>query len=83
MSEHEVAERVRLTFPAELVRQPIIGQLVRRFDVLPNIRRADVSEDIGWIICELDGDADRVAEAIAWMEEIGVDVDWLDHPLES
>lgn len=83
MNSHEIAERVRLTFPAELVRQPIIGQLVRRFGVLPNIRRADVSEDVGWIVCELDGDADRVAEAIAWMEEIGVDVDRIEHPLES
>ncbi len=83
MTGHEVAERVRLTFPAELVRQPIMGQLVRRFDVLPNIRRADVSEDVGWIVCELDGDAAKVAEAIAWMEEIGVDVDRLEHPLES
>ncbi|HET6966194.1 MAG TPA: NIL domain-containing protein [Acidimicrobiales bacterium] len=83
MNSHEIAERVRLTFPAELVRQPIMGQLVRRFDVLPNIRRADVSEDVGWIVCELDGDADRVAEAIAWMEEIGVDVDRIEHPLES
>lgn len=75
--------RVRLTFPADLVRRPIIGELVRRFGVLPNIRRADVSDEVGWIVCELDGDAGKVAEAVAWMEEIGVDVDRLDHPLES
>jgi ABC-type methionine transport system ATPase subunit len=78
-----VSERVRLTFPAELVRQPVIGQLVRSFDVLPNIRRADVSDDVGWVVCELDGDPERIAEAIAWMLEIGVDVDRLEHPLES
>jgi hypothetical protein len=65
------------------VRRPIIGELVRRFGVLPNIRRADVSDEVGWIVCELDGDAGKVAEAVAWMEEIGVDVDRLDHPLES
>ncbi len=75
--------RVRLTFPADLVRRPIMGELVRRFDVLPNIRRADVKDDVGWIICELDGEADRVAAAVSWMEEIGVDVDSLEHPLES
>ena len=75
--------RVRLTFPADLVRRPIIGELVRRFGVLPNIRRADVSDEVGWIVCELDGDAGKVAEAVAWMEGIGVDVDRLDHPLES
>lgn len=79
----ERAERVRLTFAAELVREPVIGQLVRRFDVLPNIRRADVGDDVGWIVCELDGEPDHVAEAIAWMEDVGVDVDRLDHPLES
>jgi hypothetical protein len=61
----------------------VIGQLVRRFDVLPNIRRADVSEDVGWIVCEIDGSPDQVAAAIAWMEEIGVDVDRLEHPLEG
>jgi ABC-type methionine transport system ATPase subunit len=76
-------DRVRLTFPADLVRQPVIGQLAVRFNVMPNIRRADVSDDVGWVVCELDGEPDAVTAAITWMEEIGVDVDQLDHPLES
>jgi ABC-type methionine transport system ATPase subunit len=75
--------RVRLTFPADLVRKPIVGELVRRFDVMPNIRRADVSEDVGWIVCELDGDVLAVEQAIAWLQETGVDVDHLEHPLEG
>jgi ABC-type methionine transport system ATPase subunit len=77
------AARVRLTFPESLVKEPIISQLVRRFDITPNIRRADVSEDLGWMVCELDGDEAAVSAAIAWLEETGVDVDRLDHPLES
>ena len=52
--------RVRLTFPAELVREAVVGQLVRRFDVMPNIRRADVSDDVGWMVCELDGVLDPI-----------------------
>jgi ABC-type methionine transport system ATPase subunit len=75
--------RVRLTFPSELVREPVIGELVRRFGVMPNIRRADVSDDVGWMVCEIDGDDAAVASALAWLEGIGVDVDRLDHPLES
>ncbi len=75
--------RVRLTFPSELVREPVVAQLVRRFDVTPNIRRADVSEDVGWIVCEVDGEEQAVEAALAWLVEIGVDVDRLDHPLES
>jgi L-aspartate semialdehyde sulfurtransferase ferredoxin len=77
------AGRVRLTFPTDLVRRPVVGELVRRFDVMPNIRRADVRDDVGWIVCELDGDEAAVASAISWLKEIGVDVDRLEHPLES
>ena len=78
-----IQARVRLTFPADLVRRPVVGELVRRFDVMPNIRRADVSDDVGWIVCELDGKDEDVLAAVAWLQEIGVDVDHLDHPLES
>ena len=52
-----MSTRVRLTFPEELVREPVVAQLVRRFDVEPNIRRASVEAHEGWVICELDGDA--------------------------
>lgn len=75
--------RVRLTFPPDLIRRPLLGEMVKRFDVLPNIRRADVSDDMGWIVCELDGDPGQVAEAVAWIEGAGVTVDRLDNPLES
>jgi L-aspartate semialdehyde sulfurtransferase ferredoxin len=75
--------RVKLTFPPDLIREPVIAQLVRRFDVTANIRRADIDEEVGWIVCELDGQDAAVEAAIAWMVESGVDVDYLDHPLEG
>ncbi len=78
-----IGARVRLTFPESLVREPVISELVRRFDVTPNIRRADISEDVGWVVCELDGEEAAVHASIDWLIEIGVDVDRLDHPLES
>jgi ABC-type methionine transport system ATPase subunit len=78
-----IASRVRLTFPEPLVREPVIGRLVRLFDVMPNIRRADVKEDLGWMVLELDGEAEAVEAALAWLAGLGVIVDQLDHPLES
>jgi len=75
--------RVKLTFPDELVREPILGRLVRSFDVLPNIRRANVEDGMGWIICELDGPHDAVEASIAWLVEQGVEVDRLGDVLES
>lgn len=75
--------RVKLTFPENLIKQPIIGRLAREFDVLPNIRRANVEEAVGWMICELGGDDDAVARAIHWLEELGVQVDRLGDVVES
>jgi L-aspartate semialdehyde sulfurtransferase ferredoxin len=75
--------RVRLTFPEELMREPIVAQLVRRFDVEPNIRRAAVDANEGWMVCELDGEAAAVEGAVAWLEEIGVGVDRLGDATDS
>jgi uncharacterized protein len=74
--------RVKLTFPEELIKQPLLGRLVREFDVLPNIRRANVEETVGWIVCELAGDRDAVEVAINWLEEKGVQVDRLGDVVE-
>ena len=75
--------RVKLTFPENLIKQPIIGRLAREFDVLPNIRRANVEESVGWMICELGGEDEAVARAITWLEELGVQVDRLGDVVES
>jgi uncharacterized protein len=74
--------RVKLTFPEELIKQPLLGRLVREFDVLPNIRRANVEETVGWIVCELAGEHDAVEAAIDWLEEKGVQVDRLGDVVE-
>jgi ABC-type methionine transport system ATPase subunit len=78
-----IGVRVKLTFPDELVREPVIARMVREFDVVPNIRRADVGEDSGWIICELDGDAATVDRVVAWLQREGVRVDLLGDVVES
>ena len=75
--------RVKLTFPEHLIKQPLLGRLVREFDVLPNIRRANVEEKMGWIICELAGDDAAVENAVDWLEDAGVQVDRLGDVVEG
>lgn len=69
--------RVKLTFPESLVRQPFMATLVRDHDVVPNIRRANVDEHEGWIVCELSGPPQAVESAIAWLRGEGIRVDLL------
>jgi len=75
--------RVKLTFPEHLIKQPLMGRLVREFDVLPNIRRANIEDEVGWIVCELAGEPDAVEKALAWLAEAGVQVDRLGDVVES
>ena len=76
--------RVKLTFPEDLVREPLIARLVREFDVEPNIRRANVDRARG-----LDRLRDRRASrpgidrALEWLREQGLRVDLLGDVVES
>lgn len=67
--------RVMFTFPAELVPQPIIYNLGQRFKVVTNIRRANVTEDRGWVVLELEGKEEDIEKGIAWVSAKGVRVD--------
>jgi L-aspartate semialdehyde sulfurtransferase ferredoxin len=75
--------RVKLTFPEELVRRPVLADLVRQFGVIPNIRRAAVEEHSGWLICELSGTTENLDEAQTWLAAQGIHVDLLGDVLES
>jgi ABC-type methionine transport system ATPase subunit len=78
-----VCVRVKLTFPESDVRRPVLATMVRRFDVEPNIRRADVEENRGWIVCEVDGEAAQVEAALDWVRNEGISVDLLGDVLEG
>jgi len=71
--------RVRLTFPPERIQEPIIYLLGKEFDIVTNIRRADVKADYGWVALELEGTEESLERGIAWLKEKGVKVD----PIES
>ncbi len=66
---------VRFTFSPELIKEPLIYQLGKQFEVVTNVRMADVDAKVGWVVLELDGDADEIERAIAWAQAQGVRVD--------
>ncbi len=68
-------QRVKFTFPQELITLPIIYELGKSFNLVTNIRRADVTEDRGWVILELDGELDEIERGLDWVASKGVRVD--------
>ena len=68
-------QRVKFTFPQELITLPIIYELGKQFSIVTNIRRADVTEDRGWVILELEGDMAEIERGLEWVRTQGVRVD--------
>ena len=67
--------RVKLTFPSDLITEPLIYELGKKFEIISNIRRADVRESIGWVVLELKGDESEIDSGVEWMRLAGVRVD--------
>ena len=68
-------QRVKFTFEEELVKQPVIYELGRKFEVVTNIRRADVGEEVGWVVLELDGEETEIKRGLEGGSSTGVRVD--------
>ena len=67
--------RVKFTFPADLVTRPIIYELGHQVDVVTNVRRAEVRENEGWVVLELEGTEAEIDRGVAWVSALGVRVD--------
>lgn len=63
------------TVPPDLIKEPLLHTLSKRFDVVPNIRGASVTDDIALLTLELEGEAEEVAAAIQHLTEAGVKVE--------
>jgi ABC-type methionine transport system ATPase subunit len=67
--------RLKLIFGPSLVKEPVIWQLGRNFEIVTNIRRADVTRDQGWVLLEVSGEADELDRGVEFLESKGVKVE--------
>ncbi len=67
--------QVRLEYPLERIKEPVVTHLVTDFDVAPNVLAADVEAGKGgWMLLGLSGDDALVNKALEWIESVGVHV---------
>jgi ABC-type methionine transport system ATPase subunit len=67
--------KVYLTFPRELVREPLIHEVGHRFEVVTNIRCASVTRELGLVGLELEGEASEIQAAMDFLQSKGVKVE--------
>ncbi len=67
--------RVTLIYPPNLVDEPILYQLVRKYDLVTNLHHADVNTQGGILELDLRGDDTVIDEALAWVRQLGIQVE--------
>lgn len=68
-------KRVKLTFPQNLIKEPVIFRMAKQFGVMPNIRRARVTETVGEMVLELEGGEEDLARGIDFLRTQGIQVE--------
>ena len=68
-------QRFYLTYSQEQIKDPIIYWVGHKFKVITNIRGASVSDHIGIVALELDGEETEIDKAVRWISAQGVKVE--------
>lgn len=64
-----------LIFPQKLIKKPVIFTMAKKYNVVPNIRRANVTETVGEVTLELSGTKENLEKARKYLERSGVKVE--------
>jgi len=76
-------QKVMLKYPEHLIQEPVLFRMVRQFDVIPNIRRARVTDTVGEIALELEGSTENLERGIRYLQEQGVLVEPIEGDIVS
>lgn len=66
---------VQLIFPQRLIKKAVVYTMAKRCDVIPNIRRAKVTETAGEMVLELEGTRENLDKAVRYLTRQGVKVE--------
>ena len=67
--------RLWLMYPPRLITSPIIWELSTKYNLITNIRQAEVRDEIGIICLEIEGAREALKKATTWLERRGVKVE--------
>jgi len=66
---------VHLVFPQQLIKRPMVYTMAKRYSVIPNIRRAKVTDSMGEMTLELSGTKENLEKARRYLERAGIKVE--------
>jgi ABC-type methionine transport system ATPase subunit len=70
-----MTRRVKLTFPHHLIKEPVLFNMAKKYELMPNIRRARVTETVGEIVLEIEGEEENLEKGLQSLRDKGVEVE--------
>lgn len=72
-----------LKFPKKVTNTPITYDLIKKFDLRINILKADINYKLeGYLVFDIDGNSKKVAEALQYLEDVGVEADLITNTID-
>ena len=68
-------QMIHLVFPQDLIKKPVIYTMAKKYNVIPNIRRAKITESVGEVTLELSGTKESLDKARLFLQKTGVKVE--------
>jgi len=70
-----IKQRIVLRFPPQIVEQPVIYHLIKDYNLMVNILRADINpKKEGRVMMELSGEEADYLQAVGWMKNQGLQI---------
>ena len=66
---------VQLIFPQRLIKKPVIYTMALKCKVMPNVRRAKVTESVGEMVLELEGTRENLDKGVRFLTRQGIEVE--------
>ena len=68
-------KQVTLFFPQHLIKEPVVYMMAKECGIMPNIRRARITETVGEMTLELEGAEESLKKAVDFLSKKGVKVE--------
>jgi len=67
--------KVILVFPPSLIKEPVIYRMSKDCHLIPNIKKARVTESEGEVVLELEGSEEQIQRGVDYLTQLGVKVE--------
>ena len=69
-----IKKLVELDYPTELVTEPVLSKVIKKYEITVNIRRASITKGFGYVQMEIEGEEPEIKRALDDFSKQGIDV---------